>query len=220
MDEQARQAPSRPPLRLSQCRNRIEIALLWTITDPLSDVGVTDLQRDTRLLFDVDAAIMNGGIEGLIDNPTGNAVISAREAARRLGLVAAADVLDAVVARFAGGYPPDLDDRHPLVDAFTEEQWDAMDQLGDDWPTDAIHELIESLVDEHPEGFWTTDLDERDEGEQLYLLIDQLVGEALFGDEVADAALRDVDAWASVHGSDDERRRVASELRRLASLRS
>lgn len=210
----------RPPARLRGARNALEIALLWTIGDPLGDADLTARQRDARLVLDVDASVQNGGLDGLIENPSGNEVAAASAAARRLGLVDVADLLDQVIGRFPDGYPTDLDERAQRMEDLSDDDWDALERLTDDWPEEGVRVALAVVIEQHPDDFWTEHDDPVREAEHLFTLISDLIGEALSGDPVAVAALEDIAAWAQAHGTDDDRRHVDAELQRLASLRT
>jgi len=210
--------PTRPPIRLAAARSPVEMALLWTISDPLEQDGLTALQRDCRVLFDVDAAVMNGGIGGLVLNHVGDLLPVAIDAAERLHVPEGAAVLRAVAGCFEGGYLATLAERETAL-GDEGPQWRVLGALADDWPSEQIALAIDTAVREHPSDFWSAD-DEDREAEALLALASALVGEGVWGNRaLAEAALHDAASWAKRAQRDDDLRHVEAEIRRMRSLR-
>lgn len=112
-----------PPRRLADLLDATHAALIWC------SVATTDFHERCRSLFEVDRSILNGGIEGLLANPSGNEVPRAIEGAVAVGATVAADVLREVVDLIGGTYPSDFDEREALLDQLADATWDALNQF-------------------------------------------------------------------------------------------
>lgn len=83
-----------------------------------------------------------------------------------------------------------------------------------------MEDALTRAIHEHPDAFWTTPNDRAHEAELLMECLTELVGAAAAQDPVAATAIDDLSIWLSEFGSDDQKRKVHSEQRRLRSLRS
>ena len=178
------------------------------------------LRRQCRVLFEVHSSILNGGFEGLLDNPTGELVPTAAAAANALGASRSGELLTEAMRRLGEPYPSELDAREVALEALSDDAWDEIEALADLWPEREVPDAIQAAIDADPAAFWTHPATPEDEALLLLEYLTEITGDALFHpDQAAADALNDVAAWVAEHGSDDQRRRVESEQRRLDSLR-
>lgn len=203
-----------PPFRLASSPNAVELALLSPEPEP--DDG---LRYRCSALWSVQGNVWNGGMEGLVDNPTGELVPDALIAAHDLGATKVAAILEELVASFPSGYPLDLDTRIAVLDELEDEAWDRIQALASDWPEHEVSDAVRTAMASHPKLFWTMHDTADDEAVHLLEHIVTLVGAARSGDAVAEAALDDVARWAERSGNAAQRKKVESELQRLTVLR-
>lgn len=203
-----------PPRILADLRDATYAALIWCSS------ATTDFREECRALFDVHHSILNGGFQGLVDNPSGNEVPRAIEGAVAVGANVAADVLGQAVDLIGGTYPTDFDERAALLDQLEEATWNALAQFDSHWPAVEVETALIRAIHEQPDAFWTTPDDRAHEAELLMEYLTELVGAAAAQDPLAATAIADLSIWVSEFGSDDQKRHVQSEQRRLRSLQS
>jgi hypothetical protein len=171
-------------------------------------------------LFEVHSSILNGGFEGLLDNPTGEQVPAAAASATALGASQSGELLTEVMRRLGAPYPAELDAREIALEALSDDAWDEIEALTDLWPEGEVPDAIQAAIDADPAAFWTHPATPDEEALLLLEYLTEITGEALYHpDQAAADALNDVAAWVAQHGSDDQRKRVEAEQRRLDSLR-
>jgi len=207
-------ARAAPPDRLSTVSDRLFAALMWCEADP------SPLRHQCRVLFEVHSSILNGGFEGLLDNPTGELVPEAATAAATIGANRCSEILAQVVRLLGGRYPVDLAAREELVDSLNDVTWESVEALGDQWPDSEAPDAISAMIDSNPAAFWSHPATPDEEALLLLEYLPKIVGEALFHpNQAAARALDDLTAWVARHGTDEQRTRVGSERRRLDALR-